>query len=90
MDKEICGFTLTVPQLRQRDVEEFQRIVHELNPDGGFVIKRNGDIVRAAAQMGWITDVKAEGVDDMPPYAVQALASDISDTYAAAFEVPGE
>jgi len=91
IEQEGLGVSYELPDFRQRDVEEFWNIRREL--DGGDRLsgtERNGNIVRAAARLGWLEGLKEKDVDDMRPNAVSWLANAIADAIAKAFEVPGE
>jgi len=102
MEKTEHGYTLTIPLLRQRDVEAFARAYHD-TVDGGGVV-RNGAIAQTAARLGWIVktaksdpddgvpigNLDADAVDELFPFVVSWIAGEVSSAYVASFEVPGE
>jgi hypothetical protein len=105
MEETKFGYTLTIPTLRQKHVEQFVRDLAELSPDGTHPIVRNGNVARVGARMGWIVktskdddaddgvpigNVEEERVGDLPAYVVQWMAGKISEAYGAAFDIPGE
>ena len=81
--------------LRQRDVEAYYKALRTLAREMGDASpsmllgpEYNGAAVRAAVRAGWIDGVTEDGVADMHPARVTALASEIGDLVGKAYEVP--
>ena len=104
MEKSMYGYKVTVPELRQRNVEELRMGMYELHPGEVPAAVFNGDTLRVAARLAWVVKesvsdpddgvplgrLTEEATGDMFPYVVQGLATVISDAYLAVFKIPGE
>jgi len=102
MEETKYGYTLTIPRLRQRDVEQFRAAHGALeSPDA---ITSNGNTVRVAAELGWVVKVEkidpddgvpignlsGEAAGELFPFNVGWMSSTIAKAYSTAFEPPGE
>ena len=102
MEETRHGYTLTIPRLRQREVEAFRAAHAALGSSDA--VTSNGNTVRVAADMGWIVKVeKIDPDDDVPignltgeaagelfPFNIAWMATAIGKAYSTAFEPPGE
>jgi len=96
------GYTLTIPRLRQRDVEQF-KAAHDVF-ESPSAITSNGNTVRVAAEMGWLVKVAASDPDDdvaignltedavgeLFPFVIAWLSTEIVGAYSTSFKPPGE
>ena len=74
------GVSATVPDdLRHRDVEAFYKARREFSggEDNLSSPEQCGNIVRAAAKLGWIDGTKAAGVDELKTAAVIWLSGKV-------------
>jgi hypothetical protein len=102
MEETQYGYTLTIPTLKQRHAERLAELYSTFTSKPPVVF--NGDLTRIAADFGWLaktarTDpddavaigtVKPEQVAEMFPNVVQWATRLVSDSYRAAFDIPGE
>ena len=102
MEETKYGYTLTIPRLRQRDVEQFRTAHGAL--DSPDAITSNGNTVRVAAGLGWIVKVEKIDPDDgvpignltgdaageLFPFVIEWLSTEIVGAYSASFKPPGE
>lgn len=99
------GYNFTLPELTQRQLEEFENIFNPMveNVTGVKVAVFNGCLVKAAAQLEWIPlplkedeekhsdeRLKPDQVGDMNPGAVSFLSTRIGQYISEAREVPPE
>jgi len=102
MEETKYGYTLTIPRLRQRDVEQFKAAHNAL--ENSDAIMSNGNSVRVAAELGWVVKVAAGEPDDevaignltedaageLFPFVVAWLSTEIASAYSTSFKPPGE
>lgn len=75
----------------QRDVEAFYRQLRELRGDGTMTTTEfAGNVVRAAAAVGFIDGLAAEDVGGLRPGVVNQLSSTVQERLVEASQVPGE
>jgi hypothetical protein len=84
-------YTLELPEpFRQRDAEAYYLALSALDgADDVIRIVHTGNIVRAAARVGWVPGLAEENVGDLPPAAVADLAAGIQNRLAKAFQLSG-
>lgn len=92
IEHETLGLEFELPdrELKQRDVEAFYAAM-PATARGALAPVRNGHIIRAAIDCGWLKgQLTAEEVGDMHPAGVTWLAGEIDTLVFTAYEIPGE
>ena len=93
VEHEALGLSFELPNwgLVQRDVESFYAALQEQGVRGALAPIRNGAIVRAAINCGWLEGQLAiDEVEGMHPAGITWLAAEIDQIVAEAYVIPGE
>ena len=83
-------FELKIPEpFLQKDYEKFNMQLQKISGDKEVPIARyRGDMVRAAAKIGWIEGVKESEIGDMEAKDVYRIAQEITKLFVDLVEVP--
>ena len=82
---------LKIPEpFLQRDNEKYNLQLRKISGDmeDQPIAKYRGDMVRAAALLGWIEGVEPKGVGDLKAREVYLIAMEITELFTELVEVP--
>lgn len=87
---ETLGVDLVLPEINQGAIEDYEEHLFEKVKDiGGAQVSRYyGAVVRAACEVGWITQWNAQEVPELDPRLVKLLGSEIAEHLNDARTIP--